>query len=224
MKNYSKRICVFLLLFVVMALISIIPATAAVISTPQTYTTSEDSILIEAKYKKISINKITFNANGGKIGTEKIVTINIQKGTKIKKFPATPKRAGYDFKGWYTKKTGGKKIAVSTKPTKSMTYFAQWIKRSSNVNSKIVGSWVYNGYKSKRTSSGVSLVGVIKTYYFRKNGSFLFTESYREYVYTGPTCIQGKYKITNGKIYFTNIVYDLGTRHEERLNDRVHES
>ena len=38
----------------------------------------------------------------------------------------TPKRSGYKFKGWYTKKNGGTKITSSTVPAKSYTVYAHW--------------------------------------------------------------------------------------------------
>jgi uncharacterized repeat protein (TIGR02543 family) len=71
----------------------------------------------------------TFHANGGKIaGKAKFVKI-VQHKAKLGKL-RTPKRAGYKFKGWYTKKKGGKKIKSSTKmPAKDMIWYAQWKKK-----------------------------------------------------------------------------------------------
>jgi uncharacterized repeat protein (TIGR02543 family) len=42
-----------------------------------------------------------------------------------------PKRTGYIFKGWYTKKTGGKKVSASTlyRITKNLTLYAHWKKQ-----------------------------------------------------------------------------------------------
>jgi len=111
--------------------------TAAVVSEPQNDITKKDNIQIEEKYKKVSKNKIIFNANGGKINSKNTVSINVNKGSKIKKFPATPKRTGYTFEGWYTKKTGGTKINVNTKPTKSVTYYAHWKDTPQNYEKKL---------------------------------------------------------------------------------------
>ena len=69
--------------------------------------------------------KITWNANGGKIGTAKTKTISYTKGKKIAKLQAA-KQTGYTLKGWYTKKSGGTKVKKSTKATKKTTYYAQW--------------------------------------------------------------------------------------------------
>ena len=225
MKNSSKRIFTLIILFVSVLVFSTITASAAVASVPQTYTTADESMEIETKYKKASTNQITFNSNGGKIGTKTKVITNLKKGAKIK-LPTTPKRKGYDFKGWYTKKNGGKKISVNAKPIKSVTLYAQWTKKkSTSANSKIVGSWVYFGkeYKSNYNfftgSTEYGFKDVVKTYYFRENGSFINIKT----VGKDPTAIHGKYKVSNGKIYFTNIVYEPGTQYEERLKDRVHE-
>ena len=41
----------------------------------------------------------------------------VKKGSKLGKLLATPKRKGYSFIGWYTKKNSGKKVTKNTKPT-----------------------------------------------------------------------------------------------------------
>ena len=65
---------------------------------------------------------VKFNANGGKVSeTKRKVRKNLAVGTLPK---ATKK--GYTLKGWFTKKSGGTKLAASTKITKSATYYAQW--------------------------------------------------------------------------------------------------
>ena len=50
-------------------------------------------------------------------------------GAKVKKLPTTPKRVGYVFNGWYTKKTGGTKVTVNTKIKKKVNHYAQWAKQ-----------------------------------------------------------------------------------------------
>ncbi len=42
----------------------------------------------------------------------------------------TGTRAGYNFNGWYTAKTGGSKISTSTKVAGNATYYAQWTART----------------------------------------------------------------------------------------------
>jgi len=72
--------------------------------------------------------KVTWNANGGKIGNAKTTTTKHTKGATIKKLPKTPKRTGYILKGWYTKKSSGTKVTVKTKVKKKLTLHAQWAK------------------------------------------------------------------------------------------------
>ena len=78
MKNSSKILALLIILFATVVIFSILPVTASVLITPQTDTTTQEDVLIEAKYKKASTNKITFNGNGGKIGSKAIVTTKYQ--------------------------------------------------------------------------------------------------------------------------------------------------
>jgi len=67
---------------------------------------------------------VKYNANGGKVSSaSKTVTFMSAYG-KL----ATPKRAGYNFAGWYTAPSGGKKITAATKMTagSNTTIFAHW--------------------------------------------------------------------------------------------------
>ena len=79
------------------------------------------STTLYAQWKKITYT-ITLNANGGSVDTSKFV---VESASALGKLP-TPTRAGYTFTGWYTAKTGGTKVYSTTKPTKSMTLYAQW--------------------------------------------------------------------------------------------------
>ena len=144
---------------------------------------------IESKKKAASL-KITWNANGGKIGTKKTTVTTVQKGSALNKLAATPKRSGYIFKGWYTQMTGGKKIIKNTIPAKSVTFFAHWSKQPSltSAEKKLVGLWRNKFIISDATMS----------YAFRADGTFLFTESQ-------TWLVSGKYKVSGGKITFSNI-------------------
>ncbi|MCL2116472.1 MAG: InlB B-repeat-containing protein [Methanobrevibacter sp.] len=145
---------------------------------------------IEAKYKVAKV-KVTWNANGGKIGSKKTVSASVTKGAKLNKL-ATAKRSGYTFQGWYTKKSGGKKISKNTKVSKGVTYFAHWKKGSSSVNSKFLGHWrgatAENGYQG------------YNHYYFYADGRFQFFHAV-----TNTVKIEGKYSVSNGKVYFKEI-------------------
>ena len=225
MKN-SKRFLSLLILFLTVAMFSIVTVTASEVCRPQKYM-PDNSIQIEEKYKKTSTHKVNFNANGGKIGSKKTIAINIKKGSKIKKLPSTPKRTGYTFKGWYSKKSGGTKISESTKPTKSVTYYAQWKKGSTSTDSKLLGRWQFRGLRDFNAPPSFS--HYYYDYYFYKDGTFkYFYKSPRwsqlnQMYITTVTMTEGKYKANKDKIYFTNIVYGRGTEYETRYKDTVFE-
>jgi len=127
LRNKKLVIGFFTMLIVVVMLFSLVPATAIVTNIQSTDTT--DSSSVEINKVKAASCKITWNGNSGKIGTKKTTTTTVKKGTKIGKLPTTPKRVGYAFKGWYTKKTGGTKITKNTVAKKKVTYYAQWTKQ-----------------------------------------------------------------------------------------------
>ena len=66
---------------------------------------------------------VKFNVAGGKTLADK--SREIIKGNKIGKLPKTS-RSDFAFKGWYTKKSGGKKITASTKVKSDRTFYAHW--------------------------------------------------------------------------------------------------
>jgi len=160
-ENYNKKQIVkglFAILITSILMLSLVPALPfATNTTSDTTNQGYENSVVTAKAANV---KVTWNANGGKVGTKKTTVTSIKKGTKLKKLPTTPKRVGYTFKGWYTKKTGGTKITKNTKPKKKVTYYAQWKKGISNTNNtssntdsttkrvltaeekKLVGKWV----------------------------------------------------------------------------------
>lgn len=74
--------------------------------------------------------KVKLDANGGYIGKKSVKskTLTLAKGYSYGNLEV-PKRKGYKFQGWYTKKTGGKKVTVGAAVTSSTTLYARW-KRS----------------------------------------------------------------------------------------------
>lgn len=79
--------------------------------------------------------KLSFNANGGK----KVKTVRkLRKGQKYGKLPvAKMTKKGYTvkFKGWYTKKNGGKKAGAGTKMgPKSTVLYAHWNIKANKAN------------------------------------------------------------------------------------------
>jgi uncharacterized repeat protein (TIGR02543 family) len=83
---------------------------------------------IFAKQKNENV-KVKFIANGGTIGKAKAKTktVTIKGGKSIGKLPFA-KRVNHKFKGWYTNKSGGKKITSKTKVTKTTKVYAHWKK------------------------------------------------------------------------------------------------
>ena len=208
MKNSSKRILTLIILITALATFSMLTVSASVVSESQTPTTA-DEIQIDTKYKTSTTNKITWNGNGGKIGSKKTVVTNIKKGAKIKKLPTTPKRSGYSFKGWYTKKTGGEIITVNTKPKKKVTYYAQWMKKANtNPNPTIVGGWIMEA--NYGTTNKFSYF-----FSFKNDGTFFY--SYKEGSYTATTT--GKYKVSNEKIFYSNILYNNHTMYKDTVSE-----
>ena len=147
--------------------------------------------------------KVTWNANGGKVGADKIATTTVTKGVKIGKLPKTPEKTGYTFAGWYTKKSGGTKIITTTKVKKEVTYYAHWTKPSSRAlngeEKKLIGAWSAGPYLQisnsnlwiefkkdgtfKRENSNIGKVGHVEGYWYQS----------------------GKWKIVGNKIVCTNI-------------------
>jgi uncharacterized repeat protein (TIGR02543 family) len=78
-------------------------------------------------YARWSANtfRITLHVNGGQKLKKSVITRKF--GSKYGKL-TTPKRKGYTFRGWYTKKTGGTKITVNTvcKKAGNSTFYAHW--------------------------------------------------------------------------------------------------
>ena len=69
--------------------------------------------------------KITFQANGGKKLSKSSITV--ESGKAYGKLP-TVVRSKYKFAGWYTAKSGGKKVTEKTLATANVTLYARWTK------------------------------------------------------------------------------------------------
>lgn len=76
------------------------------------------------------LGQVLFNPGKGKLDI-KSSSKWIKQNSKIGKLPK-PKRKGYKFLGWYSKKKGGKKIRKNTKVTfrkATVAYYAHWKKK-----------------------------------------------------------------------------------------------
>lgn len=86
---------------------------------------------IKTKYINVQ-GKVSFNAGKGKLKKKSQKAKYINQKSKVGSLPKVKAKKGYKFKGWYTKKKGGKKISKSTKVTftkSSKTYYAQYKKK-----------------------------------------------------------------------------------------------
>ena len=103
---------------------------------------------------------VTLNANGGTLEGESGAASSLKllkaKGKAVGTLP-TPAKAGYAFKGWHTKKSGGTKITTKTKVTKNITWYAQWTVKKYKVAVKKVGKGTVSGAGSKAYKSKVTL-------------------------------------------------------------------
>ncbi|MCL2116341.1 MAG: InlB B-repeat-containing protein [Methanobrevibacter sp.] len=183
----------FVILIVSVFMISMVVATASAVDVAK-YGKKNTGVTIESK-SKVASYTIKWDANSGTINGKKTVKTTAKKGYKLK-LPKTPKKSGYVFLGWYTKKSAGKKISANTKPTKSVTYYARW-------RLKIVGTW-------KDASN---------TFVFNNNGKFKYTQrtSSKSYV------TQGNYKVSGAKIHFSKIVSEPGKANQQSKNNTVFE-
>ncbi|MDR1775845.1 MAG: InlB B-repeat-containing protein [Actinomycetes bacterium] len=112
--------------------------------------------------------KVTFNVNGGKALSKKSATRTVVTGKKYGKLP-TPTRTGYKFAGWYTKKTGGKKVSASTiAGSKNVTLYARWkaqygqLKKgvsAVNVRSKATAASKIKGHATKKAT--IRIIGKV---------------------------------------------------------------
>ncbi len=118
---------------------------------------------------------INFNTQGGNTISSKKVALN----AKISA-PASPKRSGYVFEGWYTAANGGTKVVFPYKVKSNVTLYAHW---------KLGTPTALKGSKSTKTSvrltwKGVSGVSGYEVYYgtssssVKKLASTITTNSY----------------------------------------------
>jgi len=202
---------ILILLFFAVAIIGII----APINAAESSVSSEDKVYsIESKNKAASL-KITWNANGGKIGTKKNFVSTVKKGSTLNKLAASPKRSGYLFKGWYSKKTGGTKITKNTKPSKSVSYYAQWKKGSSRIltaeEKKLVGTWstlrVTGSVHDYKTGSYQYPTGNGVVYTFAADGTYSSITIINTFSLNDVNAMDGSWRLSGGTLYLTNKLF-----------------
>lgn len=127
--------------------------------------------------------KVTLNANGGKI-SQKTATV-IYKDTYGKL--ASPTRKGYVFSGWYTKKTGGKKVKATTVVSGKTkhTLYAHW-KKVKTGKAVIKNAVNQSGKKLKVTWKKVSGADGYQVWYATNSK---FTKGKKTAVVTGRSAV-----------------------------------
>lgn len=100
-------------------------------TTQVTTSTNVKKYVAHTLYAKWTIKTfdVTFNANGGKIGSYTSANVN-QTYNSNYKMPDDPERTGYDFVGWYTEQADGSgtKVTTTDKVEKESTHtlYAHW--------------------------------------------------------------------------------------------------
>lgn len=106
--------------------------------------------------------KITFVANGGEVSKSSKTVYAMKKYGKLPK----PKRKGYTFKGWYTKKKKGKKVTSKTKIIKRKNHklYAHWEKKIDYVKYSNEVMEMINSEREKAGGAPLSIAGKLNGY------------------------------------------------------------
>lgn len=125
---------------------------------------------VYAHWKKTGAT-ITFDPAGGSKVNERDLDRDAQIGSL-----STPKRTGYTFLGWYTKKNGGTKITESSVFKSDTTLYAQWkkikVKVSYNANGgqTVKGKTIEYGDKLGKLPAGKRAGYTFLGWYTKKSG------------------------------------------------------
>jgi len=126
------------------------------------YTITYDTAIVTilAKYT------ITYNANGGVIGSSLTTSADFVVGDNALELPATT-REGFNFLGWFTLQSSGVQVTGSYTPSTTATLWAHWIQKSliGVGNSQKIGTIttlanVGNTYSATSTSGTVAVTYV----------------------------------------------------------------
>ncbi len=116
--------------------------TAAAGGTKVTSSTVYKTAGNQTYYAQFSANKynITWSYGNGNSSSTK------QEFNTTLSPPSEPKKEGYEFRGWYTKETGGEKISKSTiyLAANDTTYYARWLKSLEDTGKIIDMSYMFS--------------------------------------------------------------------------------
>lgn len=115
---------------------------------------------ITAYAKWLRVLNVTFDSRQGSAVSG---TTTIEEGS-MSSAPATPTRANYDFKGWYTEQTGGTQVTFpyAHGRTSDFTLYAQWITHQSGFSiTNAPAQLAYQGNVTLGTTGGNGSGGVV---------------------------------------------------------------
>ena len=142
----------------------------------------------------LEVYLVSFDSQGGKNVQDR----NITRGGVVGTLPILS-RAGYEFLGWYTAKTGGQRIDENTIINSNMIFFAQW---------KAITGWSGKTYYTNGTfADGLTKIGNDYYYFDSKTGKYVtgfkdIDSSYRVYFAEDGKMVTGDYKIGNYYYHF----------------------
>ncbi|MDR1800744.1 MAG: InlB B-repeat-containing protein [Lachnospiraceae bacterium] len=138
---------------------------------------------------------VTYNANGGKIGTATSVSLTVVK-TKAYVFPPNPTRSGYYFGGWYTTSAASGGTHISASSTVNLT-----------ANQTLYARWSTSPFTVTFNSMGGSTVAAKKLTYGSKLGT-LTTPTRTGYKFKGwYTSSSGGTQISSNTVIYGNVTY-----------------
>lgn len=140
---------------------------------------------------------IKFNKN---YGTEDLIICELV-SKKLDYFPDVT-RAGYKFKGWYTAKKGGKKIAFGKKAKANMTVYAHWskvtVKRASIKSLSAEKNKLTVNYKKVSSAQGYQ-IQVSMSKKFKKKATI--SKTYKK----NKTFTRTIRKLKKNKLYYVRV-------------------
>ncbi len=151
------------------------------------------SVTVDDLKDHVSIIKTELDANGGTSDT----AYYAEEGQAYGSLP-TPVRDGYQFTGWYTKKSGGTKVTESTK-AKAGTLYAQWTAKTSAPD-KVSIKKLKAGTKSFKVTYGKVKGAKGYRIEYALNKSFQNSKK----VYSDQTSATVK-KLNSGKTYYVRV-------------------
>ena len=96
----------------------------------------------DAVATKAGVCKVTFDANGGTVSP---TSRDVSKGEEVGSLPL-PTRSGFTFNGWYTAKSGGRKLTTFETVNENVTFYAQWTVKQYKLTFNANGGTVSPGY------------------------------------------------------------------------------